>query len=1249
MFKSEAGLFLSANNNVNSAKTLINECKRLIIDFDLEGNADSKSLKSNINNCDINGLVTKIENTKESLMKLDQGFASEYMTLLQKYIETSTIDTSNMSDEEKMQYSIKMDGYARDYNQNLLYMLEKYEESDMLTDEMKQQLKYQKELVAQYDIQDKMAVLDPTSDEYINLFKQNAEHDKNLINLNPSLTKEQKDSYLKEYETQYNKNLESLNTARDARVKRELDEKELQALYASKEDNNGFWHPFVESEIDEAILDKKIAMGIASEDEISYKNMNGWDRFWTDTGTFAASTFTGLFNITEGIGDSFVMLGSAVNIVDKDWASEYVKRDISGELYQGIELSNNMNTYSAYGTWHTAGEAFGEFVGKTGITFAAPWASAALYGLDAMGQSAETSFNNGDDYWKAFAKSTVSGIGGAVEGFGMSKLNLGVRNFMSSGSLKTIGGKVLTKVKSLPTTLSNAGSLKTIVSKGMKKTVNTIGTSFVSTILEPDAMIETGSVIFDNAIDGDDWTKTAKEAGAVFAINWGMNFATDLAFGSSAGKQKPKPNTSEKLSLDELSYKKVGPISSSYYMLESNIHKYSYVNTNAIDGLNDSIKQNGLYHFTSESACDKILESGYVKKSGYIASYGNKKSFFFNGIPDAGAYATNIDDLPLRTTAVKIMPDSNLLNSDALKIRNLDDMAITHDGNLTFSSDQASKEYFCLFKENDKLVYRNVTKEFYDNYPNTESGKLLGDFVSKKSNVNTIKNDFYYNLSTKLSGSKEIGGSFSSILNDNVAINPTTVSSYTVGNSLGKNYDLEVQNMNNARNISNEISTNTKLEADRLYRQNLENYQKIPGYDDYYVRQEVMRNNSNLNRARDVLNEWGMKQGKSNYAEQALRQYAETGSVYQTVNGKLAPYITSTAGVRAYIETLDPKVVAEYLDNRPLTSGSVENLNTFFRKSSSSYGDTYGVDQGGIKNLCEYSLNGQKYTYQQAKDIVNDAKNNGMPIPKFKKEGTKEYFALKDKLVSKGLTNSQASVILSSIDDIGACSYAAKANSIFYEFSANPDLFEEKFGFSMYKINSHGEKVLNSNELLLDMYLFANDTSNGGKLFTKDLYNNSYTFYESNSIDVFGRQMLDTKKQVYLSYNTGSNNYVLKNYLNSKGLDWDSYNLIENSPNNIVSNDEFSGYLYAVNESIKEGKAVQLNIFAKGSEIRMLNSNPNLSYTTRTWKEGGGHAVFVTGIGNDGFIVSSWGKEYLIPFSDLKNGGYFNIMIDDIN
>ena len=283
----------------------------------------------------------------------------------------------------------------------------------------------------------------------------------------------------------------------------------------------------------------------------------------------------------------------------------------------------------------------------------------------------------------------------------------------------------------------------------------------------------------------------------------------------------------------------------------------------------------------------------------------------------------------------------------------------------------------------------------------------------------------------------------------------------------------------------------SKAEVDELYRFNNEKYKNIPGYENYYDLQRIQRNKNNLDRASEILNNWGKNQGVDNYAEQALRKYADTGSAYN-VNG--TPYITSSNGVRQYIESLDPQDVSFYLKNKTLGSSSNDQLYNFFRNNGSSINSTYGVNQGGIKELCRYYLNGREYTYKSARNIINNAMENGEVLPRFQKQATQEYFTLKNKLILKGMTNEQASIILSSLDDVGACSYAAKANSIFYQFSNNPELFQQKFGFPMYKVDSNGVKTFNSNELILDMYIYANDTANGGNLFTKNIYNNSYNF-----------------------------------------------------------------------------------------------------------------------------------------------------------
>ena len=100
MFKSDAGLFLNANNNLSIAKSYIYECKRIIGELGLiADNDDSSVLKSSIEDCDIDTLVTKVEDTKNNLLKIDQNFATEYMTLLESQISNESLDVSNMTAE----------------------------------------------------------------------------------------------------------------------------------------------------------------------------------------------------------------------------------------------------------------------------------------------------------------------------------------------------------------------------------------------------------------------------------------------------------------------------------------------------------------------------------------------------------------------------------------------------------------------------------------------------------------------------------------------------------------------------------------------------------------------------------------------------------------------------------------------------------------------------------------------------------------------------------------------------------------------------------------------------------------------------------------------------------------------------------------------------------------------------------------------------------------------------------------------
>ncbi len=361
--------------------------------------------------------------------------------------------------------------------------------------------------------------------------------------------------------------------------------------------------------------------------------------------------------------------------------------------------------------------------------------------------------------------------------------------------------------------------------------------------------------------------------------------------------------------------------------------------------------------------------------------------------------------------------------------------------------------------------------------------------------------------------------------------------------------------------------------------------------------------------------------------------------------------ITRTDGAREILSNYTPNQINRMLENLKTNISPKTNLagiHQFYNKL-----DQYGVDQADVENLCVYIYDGKMYSYRQAKKVVNNAVEKNLPVPKFTKKATPEYFKLKNKLINKGFTNVEASVILSSINDAGACSYASVCNEIFYQFRDVPNLFEEKFGYPMYKI-VNGKTTLNSSELLVDLYTFANDTKNGGKFITNGGINSQYL---SDTIDVYGRNILESKEQIYMSSSRGKNADVVDKFLKSKSpdLEFKSNIFINNNYDKVIYSDQaVNNIVKQLNEEIESGKSVSMGIYynKKNNDkvIRML-SYDEASYSsmrTDSWKEGFGHSVTVTGTTNEGICVSSWGKMYLIPYEDLFQGGRFIITIENI-
>ena len=182
----------------------------------------------------------------------------------------------------------------------------------------------------------------------------------------------------------------------------------------------------------------------------------------------------------------------------------------------------------------------------------------------------------------------------------------------------------------------------------------------------------------------------------------------------------------------------------------------------------------------------------------------------------------------------------------------------------------------------------------------------------------------------------------------------------------------------------------------------------------------------------------------------------------------------------------------------------------------------------------------------------------------------------------------QAFTYFSKLNSSG-CSYVALANTIFMEYEGRPEAFEARFGFPMY--GSDGD--LNYNRLILDVYA------------TTDL-----TGYDGPGLPG--------------GPNTATIQSLYRNYLDAKGLSSDM-NMTGASS---MSAEDFR-------QAVERGDKVILLVI----EDNMYAENGSPHYI------GGGHAVTVTGVTEDGrYVVSSWGEKYYVDPSEMDGDDHLLIL-----
>ncbi len=166
----------------------------------------------------------------------------------------------------------------------------------------------------------------------------------------------------------------------------------------------------------------------------------------------------------------------------------------------------------------------------------------------------------------------------------------------------------------------------------------------------------------------------------------------------------------------------------------------------------NKILKEGLWHYTTEDKANQIMESGYIQKSGKQHSYSttdeNRKSFFFAGPAKFGDVAVNLSGFEPKRVAVKINVDEGDLNQ--FQYRKYGDEAVSYIGDYHFDKNKASLVYLGLTEEDGKLVYKELSKEAYDNYLiDFNPSKLQSVLSTLKYTMMGLDREFDYFLRKK--------------------------------------------------------------------------------------------------------------------------------------------------------------------------------------------------------------------------------------------------------------------------------------------------------------------------------------------------------------------------------------------------------------------------------------------------------------------------------------------------------------------
>ena len=214
------------------------------------------------------------------------------------------------------------------------------------------------------------------------------------------------------------------------------------------------------------------------------------------------------------------------------------------------------------------------------------------------------------------------------------------------------------------------------------------------------------------------------------------------------------------------------------------------------------------------------------------------------------------------------------------------------------------------------------------------------------------------------------------------------------------------------------------------------------------------------------------------------------------------------------------------------------------------------------------------------------------------------------------------------------CGYTALVNTVFNEYQGREKEFEQKFGYPMYTVNSDGDVDYNYEYMILDYfnYIWGNSEYSIQELYGDVTYDATDGAISGEFNTGKAEGMIPDRARkfgTFLNEKYGQNiNMDAKNEFDTYG----DFGIL--TGNNVID----------VYNSLKTDNN---QIIIGGSGYNLYNMDGTL-YTSN----GGGHAMYITGVTSDNnFIVSSWGEQFILDVSNIdnKDNGWMRFNVIDYN